>query len=108
MYYYRVNDHQQPVAYTTAGETVTLESGRYDVRASFFRSHDQPDLWVRNLFLGPGKVITRTLYFASGRLVVRAYDNSGSELVGDNVFVYVYAAGQNCDMTPPVCQTIIA
>ena len=94
VYYYRVNDYQQPVAYTTAGETVTLESGRYDVRASFFRSHDQPDLWIRNLFLGPGKIVKRTLYFASGRLVVRAYDNSGSELVGDNVFVYVYAAGE--------------
>ena len=92
VYYYRADDHQQPVVYTTAGRPVTLQSGHYDVRASFFRSNDQPDIWLRDLQLKPGKTARRTLYFPSGKLLVRAYDRTGTELVGDNVFVYVYGS----------------
>ncbi len=82
------------MTYAPAGEPVVLESGRYDVRASFFRSHDQPDIWLRDLALEPGQTITETVTFPSGRLLVRAYDGTGAELLGDNVFVYVYAKGE--------------
>ena len=94
VHYYRAGDHQQPLAYTGAGQPVILESGRYDLRASFFRSLDQPDIWRRGLLVEAGKLVRRTLYFPSGKLLVRAYDSAGEELMGDNVFVHVYAAGQ--------------
>lgn len=93
VYYYRAGDHQQAVAYTPAREAVLLESGRYDVRASFFRSHDRPDIWMPDIMVGPGQVVRRTATFASGSLLVRAYDGTGAELMGDNVFLYVYPAG---------------
>jgi hypothetical protein len=94
VYFYSAGNHEQPVTYAPAGEPVVLESGHYDVRASFFRSHDQPDIWLRDLVLEPGQTITETVTFPSGRLLVRAYDGAGAELLGDNVFVYVYAEGE--------------
>ena len=94
VYYYRAGDHQQPVTYTTAGQPAVLANGRYDVRVSFFRSHDRPDIWMRDLVVHPGQVVKRTVAFPSGKLLVRAYDAGGSELIGDNVFVYVYSAGE--------------
>lgn len=93
VYYYRRGDHREAVAYAPAGRAVVLESGRYDVRASFFRSHDQPDLWLRDVTLEPGRIVTKTARFPSGRLLVRAYEASGTELTGDNVFVHLYASG---------------
>ena len=94
IYYYRAGDHQQPVAYTPAGDTAILEGGRYDVRALFFRSHDQPDIWIRDLEIETGETSSRTVAFPSGKLLVRAYDETGVELIGDNVFIYVYATGE--------------
>ena len=94
VYYYRAGDHEQPVAYTPAGEPALLEAGRYDLRANFFRSHDRPELWRRDVVLEAGKTVAETLTFPSGRLLVRAYDPGGRELVGDNVFLAVYAAGE--------------
>jgi hypothetical protein len=93
VYYYRAGDHQEAIAYTPAGEKVVLEGGRYDIRASFFRSHDRPDIWMRDVVVKHGQVATRTATFASGKLLVRAHDSSGAELVGDNVFLYLYPAG---------------
>src|SRR2546426_4626300 len=49
IYYYCTGDHQQPVAFVPAGEPAVLAERRYDVRASFVRSHDRPDLWWSNL-----------------------------------------------------------
>ena len=95
VYYYRVGDHQEPVAYAPAPEPVVLESGRYDVRVNHYRSHDRPDIWIRDLFVPPGGRVSRTAVFASGKLLVRAYDAAGTELVGDNIFVRVYAAGED-------------
>ena len=94
IYYYAAGDHQQPVAYTPSGEPAVLESGRYDVRAHFFRSHDRPDIWVRDIDLEAGQVARKSVVFRSGRLLVRAYDARGRELMGDEVFLYVYAARQ--------------
>ena len=94
VYYYLPGDHQTPVAYTRPGGHAVLEAGSYDVRVSYLRSDDQPDLWLRSVEVEPGGVATRTASFASGRLLVRAYAGDGSELVGDNVFVYVYGAGE--------------
>ncbi len=94
IYYYAAGDHQQPVAYTPSGEPAVLESGRYDLRAHFFRSHDRPDIWVRGIDLEAGQVARKSVVFRSGRLLVRAYDAQGAELMGDDVFLYVYAARQ--------------
>lgn len=94
VYYYRAGDHQQPVAYTPAGESAILQSGRYDLRANFFRSHDQPNIWLRNMVVKAGRVLRETVTFPTGKLLVRAYDASGTELLGDNVFLYVYSAEQ--------------
>ena len=63
---------------------MVVESRRYDLRASFFRSHDRPGIWIHDVAVDPGEVIRETVTFASGRLLVRAYDDSGAELVGDN------------------------
>jgi hypothetical protein len=94
VYYYAAGDHQQPVAYAPAGEPVVLEAGRYDLRAHFFRSHDQPDIWVRGIDLHAGQIAQQSVVFASGRLLVRAYDAGGRELMGDDVFLHVFAARQ--------------
>jgi len=45
--------------------------------------------------VNPGETLEHTLSFPSGRLIVRAYDESGAELIGDNVFVYVYATDEH-------------
>ena len=93
VYFYNPDDHQEAVTYAAAGQTVTLSSGTYDVRANFFRSHDQPDIWIPRLKLETGQTVSRRVTFESGRLLVRAYDQHGNELIGDNVFLYVYSAG---------------
>ena len=92
IYYYRAGVHEQAVGYTPAGVTAILEQGQYDVRARYFRSNDQPDTWLRGLQVKAGEVLNHTVYFRSGGLLVRAYDGNGEELIGDNVFVYIYAA----------------
>jgi hypothetical protein len=94
VYFYRVDDHQQPVAYVPSGETVVLSAGRYDVRAHFFRSHDQPDIWKRGIEIRPGHTLVEEVRFASGTLLIRAFGGNGTELIGDNVFLYVYRAGE--------------
>jgi hypothetical protein len=94
LYYYRSEDHAEPVGYTPAGEPAVLEAGAYDVRAHFFRSHDQPDIWLRDVAVRSGQVTRHTVTFPAAELLLRAYDASGRELVGDNVFVYVYASNQ--------------
>lgn len=94
VYYYNAGDHQAAVAYCPAGVEAILESGRYDVRAHFFRSHDRPNIWRRNITVTAGEVETLRVAFSSGKLLVRAYEDAGTELLGDNVFVYVYAAGE--------------
>ena len=99
VYYYKAGDHEEAVAYTPAGESAILSSGRYDVRASFYRSHDRPSLWVRGVELEAGGTVRETVSFPSGRLLIRAFDGRGEELVGDNVFVYVFASGE---LTRPV------
>lgn len=95
VYYYRAGDHLEPVAYTPAGEAVIFQSGTYDLRADFFRSHDQPSVWIRDIRVGPGEVVRKTVAFPSGRLLMRAYDSAGTELLGDNIFLHVYPAGQH-------------
>jgi len=94
VYFYRAEDHAQPVAYTPAGESAVLEGGTYDVRANFFRSHDQPDIWLRNLVVQAGQTATHLVTFPSAELLIRAYDSAGTELIGDNVLVSVYASDQ--------------
>ncbi len=94
VYYYPAGDHMQPIAYTTTPDPAVLGSGRYDLRVSFHRSHDRPDIWIRGLELGPGQRIVKRVAFASGHLLVRAFDLAGNELIGDTVFVYVHAAGE--------------
>jgi hypothetical protein len=63
------------VTYTPAGETATLEAGSYDVRVHFFRSHDRPDAWFRDIMVEAGKQVQYTATFRSGRLLVRALDS---------------------------------
>ena len=93
VYFYPAGNHQEPVAYTTAPDPAVLNSGHYDVRVNFFRSHDRPDIWLRNLEVLAGQRLEPTVLFPSGRLLIRAFDEAGNELIGDNVFVYVYPAG---------------
>ncbi len=93
VYFYNPDDHQEAVTYAAAGQPVTLSSGEYDVRANFFRSHDQPDIWIRRLRIETGQTVSRRVTFESAQLLVRAYDQDGNELIGDNVFLYVYPAG---------------
>jgi hypothetical protein len=90
VYYYRAGDHREQVAYTPAGEATVLESGIYDVRVHFFRSHDQPDAWFREIAVEAGRQVKYTATFASGRLLVRVYDSDRRELIGDDVFLYVH------------------
>ena len=94
VYYYRTGNHEQPVGYTPARIPAVLSEGHYDVRVHFFRSHDQPDIWVRGLVVRPGQATTHRVTFPSGKLLVRVYDAAGTELIGDTVFLYVYAANQ--------------
>ncbi len=94
VYYYRDGDHRQAVAYASVASPVVLEAGRYDARVHFYRSHDRPDLWLRDLRVTAGERIERSVTFASGRLIVRARDTAGEELLGDEVFVRVHAAGE--------------
>ena len=94
VYYYRAGDHTQPVTYAPAGRPVVLTAGTYDLRAQFFRSHDQPDVWRRGIEIRAGQTVGETIQFASGRVLLRAYDAAGAELVGDTVFVYVHSAGE--------------
>ena len=63
IYYYCTGDHQQPVAFVPAGEPAVLAERRYDVRASFVRSHDRPDLWRRDLVVKAGQVLQETIGF---------------------------------------------
>lgn len=90
VYYYRAGDHREPVAYTPAGEAAVLESGLYDARVHFFRSHDRPDAWIRGIAVEAGKQVSYTAAFQSGKLLVRAYDASRQEFFGDDVFLYVH------------------
>jgi hypothetical protein len=90
VYYYKAGDHREPVSYTPAGEAAVLESALYDVRIHFFRSHDQPDAWLRDVAVEAGKRVSYTAAFPSGRLLVRAYDADRRELIGDDVFLYVH------------------
>ena len=92
VYFYRAGDHRQPVAYVTPPDTAVLTSGRYDLRINFFRSQDQPDLWIRDISLPVNALISKTVEFPSGKLLLRAYDASGNELIGDTVFVHVHAS----------------
>ena len=94
IYYYRAGDHEQPITYTPLGEPARLSAGRYDVRAHFFRSNDQPDVWIRDQDVPAGQVVRISIAFLSGKLLVRAFDADGAELVGDNIFLHVYPAGQ--------------
>jgi hypothetical protein len=94
IYYYGTTDHAQPIAYTPSGAPAVFEAGSYDIRAHFVRSHDQPDTWLRGVVVRPGHVTVRSVAFPSAELMVRVRDASGSEIVGDNAFVYVYPAGE--------------
>jgi len=94
VYFYPAGDHQQPVAYVPASEPVVLASGRYDVRVNYFRSHDRPDLWIRDLVIPAGGQVSRTAIFTSGKLLVRAYDTAGAELLGDNIVVRIHTVGE--------------
>jgi hypothetical protein len=97
IYYYPAGEHEQPITYLPAGETAVLSAGRYDVRANFFRSHDQPDIWLRNLLVQPGEGVNRTIVFPSGKLLVRAFEVLNSqrkELIGDNVVLHIHAVGE--------------
>jgi hypothetical protein len=100
-YFYRPDDHEQPVTYAPAGQPVRLMAGRYDMRASFFRSGDKPDIWKRGLVVRTGQTLAENVSFPSGRLLVRAYDASGAELLGDNVFLFFYVEGAR---TTPVAR----
>jgi hypothetical protein len=102
VYYYHAGDHREPVAYTPAGEAAVLESGAYDVRVHFFRSHDQPDAWFRQIAVEAGKLMQYTATFASGRLLVRAYDADRRELIGDDVFLYVHQQGAAGQRSGPI------
>lgn len=93
VYYYRPGDHEQAIAYMPAGQLATLESGVYVIRGEFFRSHDRPSIWLRDVEIQPGEVVHKTIEFPSGKILVRAYDGDGKELVGDNVFVSVHPKG---------------
>ena len=90
VYYYRVGDHREPVTYTPGSEAAVLESGLYDVRIQFFRSHDRPDAWLREVEVAAGARVAYGAKFQSGRLLVRAYGPARQELIGDNVFLYVH------------------
>ena len=94
IYYYRVGDHAQPVGYTPSGAPAVLEAGVYDIRAHYFRSHDQPTIWLRNVVVHSGRVTVDSVAFPSAELLIRVYDANGTELLGDNVVVDVYAPGQ--------------
>jgi hypothetical protein len=87
VYYYRTGDHREPVAYTPAGETAVLESRSYDVRVHFFRSHDRPDEWIREVRVEAGQRVRHSVTFPSGRLLVRAFAADRNELIGDDVFL---------------------
>ena len=91
VYFYRAGDHEQAVAYAPVGQPVLISAGSYDLRASFFRSADQPDLWLRNVKLAAGEDRLFPFRFRSGKLIVRAFDDSGEELIGDSVRIRVYA-----------------
>jgi hypothetical protein len=94
VYFYKVGDHQQSVAYVPAGEPVLLTAGSYDIRAHFFRSHDQPDIWKREIRIRAGDAAAETVYFSSGTLLIRAFAQGNTELIGDNVFLFVYRSGE--------------
>ena len=93
VYFYPAGEHREPLAYVTPPDSAVLSSGQYDLRVNFFRSHDKPDLWIRDLSLPVNAVVSRTVEFPSGKLLLRAYDSSGNELIGDTVFVHVHASG---------------
>ena len=67
IYFYNPDDHQEAVTYSAAGQPVALSSGTYDVRANFFRSHDQPDIWIRRLTVETGQTVSRRVTFESGK-----------------------------------------
>ncbi len=94
IYFYKAGDHQQPVAYVPAGEPVVLSAARYDVRAHFFRSHDQPDIWKRGIEIRAGATLEDNVLFPSGMLLIRAFTQDSAELIGDNVFLFVYRASE--------------
>lgn len=94
-YYYFSRDHQAAVAYTPLRGHAILAAGTYDVRVHFDRSHDQPNVWLRDVVVEPGEIANRTAVFPSGKLLVRAYERDGHELIGDNVFLDVYATGEH-------------
>jgi hypothetical protein len=102
VYYYRVGAHGEPVTYTPAGEVAILEGGSYDVRVHFFRSHDQPNAWFRGVAVEAGAQVQYTATFRSGRLLVRALDADGQELIGDDVFLYVHDAGGAGERSRPI------
>jgi len=102
VYYYRAGVHREPVTYTPAGETATLEAGSYDVRVHFFRSHDRPDAWFRGITVEAGKQVQYTATFRSGRLLVRVLDSDSQELTGDDLFLYVHDAAATGGSSRPI------
>ena len=47
-------------------------------------------MWFRRVAIEPGPQAHYTATFASGRLLVRAYDENRRELIGDDIFLYVH------------------
>ncbi len=90
VYFYATDDHTQPIFYAPAGQPVVLSAGTYDLRASYFRSADRPDVWLRGVQLAPGEQRHVPFSFSSGTLIVRVFDDAGEELIGDNTIVRVY------------------
>jgi len=90
VYFYRTEDHAEPLAYVPAGEAALLQAGRYDVRTELFRSVDRPERWLRDLAVEAGKERHETAAFASGYLLVRVFEADGTELVGHNATVGIY------------------
>ena len=93
VYAYRAGQHVTPVAYASAPDPLVLESGRYDVRVTYVRAHDQPSRWLYNVEVPVQRTHSTSVRFESGRLLVRAYDAKGEAFIGDRVFVTVFASG---------------
>jgi hypothetical protein len=92
-YVYSSKDHQQAITYFPTGETALLSEGNYDVRVEFARSNDRPDIWKYGIAVRAGQAVEHRVAFRTGRLIVRCL-RAGKELVGDNVFVSVFAEGE--------------
>lgn len=91
VYFYDPADHTQAIVYAPAGQPVVLSAGTYDLRANYFRSADQPDVWLRGVDLVAGEQRHVPFSFPSGSLIVRAFDATGEELLGDSAIIRVYS-----------------